>query len=143
MERSTIEKLSPLLENILRLFLKHVRDQFLKHNLTWGETRLLVLIDQIEGISQVELARELGIKPISILRRVDKLEKLGLVERVKYKADRRVNQLYLTDKGREAHEFILELGVKLISSALPKIEQQELKQIFHSLQKLEKGLSNL
>ena len=91
----------------------------------------------------MELARELGIKPISILRRVDKLEKLGLVERVKYKADRRVNQLYLTDKGREAHGFILELGVKLISSALPKIEQQELKQIFDSLQKLEKGLSNL
>jgi DNA-binding MarR family transcriptional regulator len=54
-----------------------------------------------EGTSQQDFAHALGVHPNRVVFLVDELEKLGLVERRRKPDDRRVNGLYLTDRGRQ------------------------------------------
>lgn len=52
------------------------------------------------GLSQVEVARQLGLSASSATRLVDSLEAEGLVRRESHPTDRRINQIVLAEAGR-------------------------------------------
>ncbi|WP_233381821.1 MarR family winged helix-turn-helix transcriptional regulator [Methylobacterium sp. C25] len=61
---------------------------------------VLLRLSEREGLSQVELATALDLKPISVVPLLDQLVVLGLVERRRGTIDRRTNHLHLTTAGR-------------------------------------------
>ena len=68
----------------------------------------LVQIDPHDPISQTKLAARLRCNPSTVVDPTDRLEAAGLVLRKADTADRRVNVLVLTPKGRRVREGLIE-----------------------------------
>ncbi|HXV32087.1 MAG TPA: MarR family transcriptional regulator [Sinorhizobium sp.] len=66
--------------------------------ITPGEARALIQVAVTEGIKQAEIATRMGIEPMTLSAYLDRLEALGLVERVPDPADRRAKNVVVTDK---------------------------------------------
>ena len=71
-----------------------------------GRGRLLTLLREHEGISQRELADRLGIRAPSASELIERLVADGLVEKRLNAADRRVWQLFLTEKGTRLADVV-------------------------------------
>jgi MarR family transcriptional regulator, lower aerobic nicotinate degradation pathway regulator len=60
---------------------------------------VLILLEEIQPVRQVELARRLVLSPASITHVVTGLEDLGAVERRRDPGDKRAHHLHLTERG--------------------------------------------
>lgn len=65
-----------------------------------SQKRILVILDEIETITQRELTERLGVKPGSASEVIGKLEKAGLIVRTQSEDDRRTTNIRLTDAGK-------------------------------------------
>jgi DNA-binding MarR family transcriptional regulator len=68
----------------------------------------LVQLDPDNPISQKELAARLRCNPSTVVDPTDRLERVGLVIREAHPADRRVNVLVVTPKGRQVREKLVD-----------------------------------
>lgn len=75
-----------------------------RHDLTAQQVGLLRLLD--EPVSMRAFAEELACDPSNVTGLVDRVERLGLVDRVPDSADRRIRVLTLTAKGRALRDEI-------------------------------------
>lgn len=92
--------------------------------LTLLQWAVLELVWEQPGMSQVELARAMGIEGPSLVRLLDGLERLGLLVRKGDPADRRVNRVFpneeATSRMQEAEKAIASVqrqAVSLMSAA--------------------------
>jgi DNA-binding MarR family transcriptional regulator len=85
-----------------RLLRYYVDRRAREHGTTRAQWLALFRLYEGEGMSQVDLAQILDLKPISLVPILDKLVEQGLVERRPNPKDRRANKLYLTEAGRTA-----------------------------------------
>jgi DNA-binding MarR family transcriptional regulator len=83
-----------------RLF-THFEAQLKHLKITPGQLGLLVLISANPGISQVALARAVGIERATLGEFIDRFEREKLVERRGLIGDRRSYALHLTKRGQE------------------------------------------
>jgi DNA-binding MarR family transcriptional regulator len=72
-----------------------------------GLVSLLVLVGVNPGIAQIELGTHLGIDKASIVALLDRLEKCGMLERLRSTRDRRRQGIYLTARGSQALQTLL------------------------------------
>ena len=72
-----------------------------ENNIRPGLFSLLVLVGSNPGIAQIELGRHLGIDKASIVALLDRLEKAGLLDRLRSTRDRRRQGIFLTARGVE------------------------------------------
>ena len=70
-------------------------------DLTQKQTGVLWLIAANGGVSQIALARELGMDRASMMAIIDRLQDRGLIVRERSQHDGRRQELYLTAKGRK------------------------------------------
>jgi DNA-binding MarR family transcriptional regulator len=70
-----------------------------ENNIRPGLFSLLVLVGSNPGIAQIELGRHLGIDKASIVALLDRLEKAGLLDRLRSTRDRRRQGIFLTARG--------------------------------------------
>ncbi|MGD0378536.1 MAG: MarR family transcriptional regulator [Acidimicrobiales bacterium] len=75
-----------------------------RHDLTAQQVGLLRLLD--EPVSMRAFAEELACDPSNVTGLVDRVERLGLVDRVPDPGDRRIRMLTLTPKGRRLRDRI-------------------------------------
>ncbi len=75
-----------------------------RHDLTAQQVGLLRLLD--EPVSMRAFAEELACDPSNVTGLVDRVERLGLVDRVPDPGDRRIRMLTLTPKGRRLRDKI-------------------------------------
>jgi MarR family transcriptional regulator, transcriptional regulator for hemolysin len=68
--------------------------------MTYARCAVLLKLEQSEGLNQVTLAHILDVTPITLVRRLDRLETAGLVSRLPDPHDRRAYLLTPTDKAR-------------------------------------------
>lgn len=90
-----------LFVTLARAWRRAVEQQLAQEGLTdatW--TPLVHLAESGDGISQVDLARRVGLDASSLVRLIDILEGRGLVERAADPRDRRARRLLLTEAGR-------------------------------------------
>ena len=80
-----------------------------------------------DGLSQQELCTRTFRDKASITRLIDNIEKLGLVERIASKDDRRVNMVYLTDAAKPLHEATYNLANQTMNEALQGISKEEIE----------------
>lgn len=86
-------------------------------NIYPGQPQFLLLIKKFPGITQKELADKNKTKPSSITGMIQRLEKLGYVERISDKEDKRIMRVYLTESGwklaNQCERFMQDLLVRL------------------------------
>ncbi len=123
---------------------KIICDAFSERVMRLGVTRVqwiaLYYLGKEEVISQKELAEKMNIKESSVARLLDRMERDGLVERVKNENDKRVTNLRLTDKGKQYRIKLLPEGEEFEKLLYKNISDEEMK-IFTMV--LSKMVSNI
>lgn len=79
---------------------KAVDCQLATHDITHAQGGIMVMLASGKYVTAAELARELYVDSASMTRMVDRLQKRGLIERVRCGEDRRVSNLHLTKDGQ-------------------------------------------
>jgi DNA-binding MarR family transcriptional regulator len=69
-------------------------------DLTRAQCRTLGYLARNEGINQAGLADLLEIRPMTLVRQIDRMQEAGWIERRPDPTDRRARRLFLTDKAR-------------------------------------------
>lgn len=119
---------------------KKLAEAFNNRLMDKGITRVqwiaLYYLDRCESLSQMELAEKLNIKPSSVVRLMDRMERDGLVERVKNPEDRRAYNLIFTDKGREFWDTIKGEGEIMGDIFTKDISPEELNVFINVLEKM-------
>lgn len=109
MSTSTTDNAFPDLTELVGFRLRRAQLAYFKsfsaicteHNVTPGLFGILASLQNHPGQTQTTIGQEIGTDRSGMAVAVDKLQKLGLVERKKSASDRRTHELYLTESGTE------------------------------------------
>lgn len=88
----TATALLQLANSITDLALEYVRT-------ATPETRVLDLVQSQPGLKQIEISEALNIKPIALVRILDRLQKKKMIVRRDNPNDRRAKLIYATEEG--------------------------------------------
>jgi MarR family transcriptional regulator, transcriptional regulator for hemolysin len=89
-----------LVNDVARLFGRRFDHNGRRLGLTRAQCRTLGYLARNEGINQAGMADLLEIRPMTLVRQIDRMEEAGWIERRADPADRRARRLYLTAKAR-------------------------------------------
>ena len=124
---------------------KIICDAFSERVMKLGVTRVqwiaLYYLGKEEFISQKELAEKMNIKESSVARLLDRMERDGLVERVKNENDKRVTNLGLTNKGKQYRIKLLTEGEEFEKLLYKNISEEEMKIFTMVLEKMVNNIS--
>jgi DNA-binding MarR family transcriptional regulator len=102
------------------------------HGISTRHASMLVVIDAEGPMSQRALGRRLRIDKSPMVGLVDDLERLGLAERRRGRADRRIQALHLTAKGRAVLERIETLAAAEQARTFGVLDDEE-RELLHDL----------
>jgi MarR family transcriptional regulator for hemolysin len=97
--------------------------------MTRARCAVLIHLAQHEGVNQAALAQILGIRSITLVRLLDRLEAAGLVARLPDPDDRRAHVLALTAKALPIIEYIYDLTRKTDDDLQLGISEAEASQL--------------
>jgi DNA-binding MarR family transcriptional regulator len=106
--------------------------------ITSRQATLLWLVKRSPGLSLAELAAEEGISAPAMSGHVDRLERAGLIERVRSTDDRRRVGLALTDDGARMSRRIRARRTTWLAGRLGALEPSELEAVEAAIEPLAK-----
>jgi MarR family transcriptional regulator for hemolysin len=121
------------LSEVARTMRTYIDQRAREHGMTRAQWGALVRLQRQEGMTQAELAENLDIQPISLVRLIDRLCLHGLVERRPHPRDRRANRLYLTEKGRTTLLHLAPLGKEIGSDVLASLDEADVADLLQKL----------
>jgi DNA-binding MarR family transcriptional regulator len=90
----------------------------------------------VEGRSQRELADALGLPETRIVALVDSLEEQGWIERRTSRQDRRARRLFMTERGREGLNRIMQVAEEHEAETAEGLSESERAQLVELLERL-------
>jgi DNA-binding MarR family transcriptional regulator len=113
------------LRPVLLRLARELRKETEQLGVTARQATLLWLVKRSPGLSLAELAAEEGISPPALSGYVDRLERAGLLERVRSSEDRRRVGLRLTDDGVKLMRRIRARRTTWLAERLQRLEPAE------------------
>jgi DNA-binding MarR family transcriptional regulator len=104
MHKPITETISYLLAQVCKVHRSKGQELLSNLDLHLGQEMLLIHLWPRDGLTQSELADDLCISPATITKTLDRMSKVGLVERRTDNEDQRVSRVYLTNEGRLLQE---------------------------------------
>ncbi|HKX47104.1 MAG TPA: MarR family transcriptional regulator [Gaiellaceae bacterium] len=117
------------LRPVLLRLARELRKETEQLGITARQATLLWLVKRNPGLSLAELAAEEGISPPAMSGHVDRLERAGLIERVRSTEDRRRVGLRLTDDGLRLMRRIRARRTTWLADRLGALDASELESI--------------
>ena len=117
------------LRPVLLRLARELRKETEQLGITARQATLLWLVKRSPGLSLAELAAEEGISAPAMSGHVDRLERAGLLERVRSSDDRRRVGLRLTDDGERLMRRIRARRTTWLADRLKSLEPAELEAI--------------
>ena len=130
-----------LVTDVARLFGRRFSHHGKRLGLTRAQCRTLGYLARNEGINQAGLADVLEIRPMTLVRQIDRMEDSGWIERRPNPADRRARRLYLTDKARPILGRIWDVANETRDEALARLTAAERGQLVDLLCRVHATLS--
>lgn len=131
-----------LIHDAARLFARRFNQRALTHlGLTRGQCRIMGYLARHEGINQAGLADLLEIKPMTLVRQIDRMEEDGWIERRPDPGDRRARRLVLTEKARPLLARILDVSTEVRREAFADLSEQEGRTLIELLRRVHGNLS--
>ncbi|MGH7113803.1 MAG: MarR family winged helix-turn-helix transcriptional regulator [Stellaceae bacterium] len=131
-----------LVHDVARLFAKRFNQRALLFlGLTRSQCRVLGYLARHEGIHQAGLADLLEIKPMTLVRQLDRMEEDGWVERRPDPDDRRARRLVLTEKARPILARILDLSTEVRQEAFANLSQDDGRHLIELLRRVHGNLA--
>ena len=97
---------------------------------------VVMLLGDGAAATAAELCKILIYDPGAMTRLLDRLEKKGVLRRVRAKGDRRTVRLELTAAGRRLYPMILEALVQVFNRLLRGFSKSEVRQLEHLLTRM-------
>lgn len=123
------EQVASELRPVLLRLARELRKETEQLGITARQATLLWLVKRSPGLSLAELASEEGISPPALSGNVDRLERAGLIERVRSSEDRRRVGLRLTEEGARLLRSIRARRTTWLAGRLRVLEPEELAAI--------------
>lgn len=117
------------LRPVLLRLARELRKETEQLGITARQATLLWLVKRSPGLSLAELAAEEGISPPALSGHVDRLERAGLVERLRSTDDRRRVGLRLTEDGARILRRVRARRTTWLAGRLRALEPAELEAI--------------
>ena len=114
------------LRPVLLRLARELRKETEQLGVTARQATLLWLVKRSPGLSLAELAAEEGISPPALSGHVDRLERAGLIERVRSSEDRRRVGLRLTEDGARLLRRVRARRTTWLATRLRELEPEEL-----------------
>src|SRR5947209_18499355 len=119
-----------LVHDVARLFGRRFNQRALLFlGLTRAQCKVLGYLARNEGINQAGLADLLEIKPMTLVRQIDRMEEDGWIERRADPADRRARRLFLTAKARPILSRIMDVATETGDDALVRLHPAEAQEL--------------
>lgn len=143
MEHTIAEKLFGQIRDCTKLMLRLAHSEHRRFNpgdrrggIGRGQGFVLRILAESDGLSQMELAEKMDIRPSSLGELVAKLVEGGYVERRPNENDRRIMNVYLTEKGREAEKAFVNPRQKAAEQWCAGLSDEEKTQLSGLLDRL-------
>jgi MarR family transcriptional regulator, transcriptional regulator for hemolysin len=131
-----------LVHDVARLFGRRFNQRALLFlGLTRAQCKVLGYLARNEGINQAGLADLLEIKPMTLVRQIDRMEEDGWIERQPQPGDRHARRLVLTEKARPILARILDLSNEIRSESFAGLSRDEGRQLIELLRRVHANLS--
>jgi DNA-binding MarR family transcriptional regulator len=95
----------------------------------FGQFPVLLCLWDEDGVTQKVLSQRVRIQAPTMVRTLDRMEREGLVKRVRSKTDRRQIHIRLTAKGRKLENSLVPLAAEVESAALAGISKRDRSQL--------------
>ncbi|WP_224981187.1 MULTISPECIES: MarR family winged helix-turn-helix transcriptional regulator [Geobacteraceae] len=108
--------------------------------LTGPQLWALKILDKQARLRVSELARQMYLRPATVVGILDRLEAKGLVSRTRSKQDRRAVDLELTEAGRGVVAKAPEVAQIMLVNGLSALEEEEFNRVIDGMQHMVKIL---
>ena len=126
------------LRPVLLRLARELRKETEQLGITARQATLLWLVKRSPGLSLAELAAEEHISPPALSGHVDRLERAGLIERIRSSEDRRRVGLRLTEEGARLMRRVRARRTTWLADRLRTLEPTELEAIEAAIPALER-----
>jgi DNA-binding MarR family transcriptional regulator len=130
------ESVGYLVNYLARAFARAHAERLAGHGATLGQWAVLVFLWERDGQSQGELSRSVAIEDATMVRTIDRMERDGLVRRVRDARDRRRVNVFLTDKGRALRDPLVPCAVATNEAATRPFTEAEKRQLSDFLRRM-------
>ena len=135
MSASTREIVGMTIARTARMWRNKLDERLSPLGLTQARWLVLMHLSRMGGEApQKELAISVGVEGPTLVRVLDGLERLGLVQRVGVEGDRRARRVCLTPKADNVINDIMRIGANLRAEALLGITDAELEGFYRVLE---------
>lgn len=142
-QQNTEIRLGFLIHDTARLRRIVIDEKFKPLNITRSQAWLMAYLSRSEGLAQTALAEQMGLGKVALGCLIDRLEASEMIERRVDPSDRRMNNIYLTDKGRQVTEDMRALTLVANDDLLEGVDDAELAIAVKVLDKLKHNLEGI
>lgn len=135
-------EVAKLLNEVLMLLRRNFAKSFESCGITVPQGMVIRTIGKYGKMKISELSNKLGLSNSTVSGIVDRLEKQGMVERIRGKEDRRVVYVCLTTKFEKMHQDIHRKADENIRSVMNKGTQEDINKVMDGLNTLKKLLKD-
>ena len=138
------KSIGPWLGKTVKILEYHLQELFNDHGLDLTKEQMIVLkrLHSDDGLSQNELAFLTLRNKSSLTRLLSKMEQKEYITRQQSKEDKRINNVYLTQKGKEIFHLTKPVIKKMITKMEKNITTSEKKQIITILKKIQNNFDS-
>ena len=131
--------IAPQLGKTAKILDYHLQDFLSSSNLNLTKEQMIILkkLHIKDGLNQNELANLTLRNKSSLARLLVKMEKKDYITRKQCECDKRINQVFLTNLGKETFQKTRPIIKKMMDTVEKKISEQEKKQFISILQKIQ------
>jgi DNA-binding MarR family transcriptional regulator len=125
-----------------RLFDRQLAMRLRRHNVPIGQWPFLLFLWANEDLSQRDLSRLMAIEESTVTNTIDRMERDGLISRMRTPDNRRRNQLRLTERGRELMNALLPEAMQVVKTATVGMSEMEIGFLTSLLGKVQVNLAD-
>jgi DNA-binding MarR family transcriptional regulator len=125
-----------------RLFDRQLALRLRRHNVPIGQWPFLLFLWANEDLSQRDLSRLMAIEESTVTNTIDRMERDGLISRMRTPDNRRRNQLRLTERARELMSALLPEAMQVVKTATHGMSEMEIGFLTSLLGKVQVNLAD-
>jgi len=141
-EKTKENSVGLIFQHIARLRNRVFEKQVEPYGLTTAQVYAVNHLLDNDGLSQVELARLVGIGTVALSGLVDRMEAAGLVVRKPDPQDRRTKRVWLTDRMRDMRPQVLGAALKVNDASLEGFTAEEVDTLLDMLRRIRTNLTD-
>ena len=108
-----------------RLFSRALQGRFASHGVSVGQWPILLHLWEEDGLTQKELSRRVQIEEPTTTRTLDRMERDGLVRRVRNPRNRRQVNVHLTERGAALKDELVPYALEVNAVATFGLSEQD------------------